>query len=98
MVWKARSDHGKKDGTPAPKGQGRKPHPSTVLAREAIATFVDGNSSRIQQWLDEVYEAEGAKAALQCFESLIEYHVPKLSRVEHKGEVATELKITWDDA
>ncbi len=98
MAWKSRTDHGKKDGTPAPKGTGRKPDPSTVLARQAIASFVDGNASRIEGWLDEIYQQEGALKALQAFESLIEYRVPKLSRVEHKGEVHTEVVIKWDDS
>lgn len=96
-MFKAKGSHPKQPGiesTGKPHGAVTK---STALAREAIASFVDGNSSRIQQWLEEIYEADGPKAALESFEKLLEYHVPKLSRVEHKGEIATEIKITWDD-
>ena len=95
MPFKSPTAHPKERGNVARKPKG--PNKSTALAREAIASFVDGNSSRIQQWLDEVYAEDGAKAALTCFMDLIEFHVPKLSRVEHKGEIATEIKITWDD-
>ena len=34
-----------------PKGV---PNKSTALAREAIAKFVDGNSDRLQEWLDAI--------------------------------------------
>jgi hypothetical protein len=34
-----------------PKGT---PNKSTALAREAIAKFVDGNSHKLQEWLDEI--------------------------------------------
>jgi hypothetical protein len=64
-----------------------------------IASFVDGNSQRLQMWLDEVYERDGPKAAFACFSDLIEYHVPKLSRTEVTGkdEGPVELVIQWQD-
>ena len=66
-------------------------------AREMIATFIDGNSHRLEQWLDEIYAAEGPKAAFSCFSDLIEYHVPKLARTEVTGanEGPIELVVTW---
>lgn len=66
-------------------------------AREMIATFIDGNSHRLEQWLDEIYRAEGPKAAFSCFSDLIEYHVPKLARTEVTGanEGPIELVVTW---
>jgi len=39
------------------KGAGRpagSPNKSTALAREAIARFVDGNSYKLQEWLDSI--------------------------------------------
>jgi hypothetical protein len=76
---------------PQPKGGSRKgvPNKATANAREAIARFVDGNSDRLQGWLDEIAadEKQGAKAAMQCFLEVLEYHVPKLARVEHAGEI-----------
>ena len=60
------------------------PNKSTALAREAIARFVDGNSHKLQQWLDEIAMSEkhGPKVAFDCFMQVVEYHVPQLARVE----------------
>lgn len=72
---------------PPPKGGSRKgiPNKATANAREAIGRFVDGNADRLNGWLDEIYAADGPKAAFQCFADLIEYHVPKLARTELAG-------------
>lgn len=73
---------------------------ATANARIAIAKFVDGNSERLEQWLDEIYAADGPQAAFKCFADLLEYHVPKLSRTEHMGEGGGPLvvKIVKPDA
>ena len=73
------------------KGAGRPagvPNKSTTMAREAIARFVDGNSHKLQQWLDEIAMSEkhGPKVAFDCFMQVAEYHVPKLARVEQVGD------------
>lgn len=77
-----------------PKGTKNK---SSEAARAAIASFIDGNSSRIQSWLDEIYEREGPKAAFNCFSDMLEYHVPKLARTEVTGadEGPVEIVISW---
>jgi len=64
------------------------PNKSTALAREAIAKFVDGNSHKLQKWLDEIAMNEklGPKVAFDCFMQVAEYHVPKLARTEHTGD------------
>ena len=64
------------------------PNKSTALAREAIAKFVDGNSHKLQQWLDDIAtnEKHGPKVAFDCFMQVAEYHVPKLARVEQVGD------------
>lgn len=81
-------------GVGRPKGI---PNKSTMLAKEAIARFVDGNAERLQQWLDEIYAAHGPKDAFNCLVDLIEYHVPKLARTEHTGKdgEAIETVIRW---
>jgi hypothetical protein len=66
-----------------PKGS---PNKATANAREAIARFVDGNAGRLQGWLDEIHQKEGAKEAYRCFADLVEYHVPKLARTEVVGD------------
>ena len=73
------------------------PNKATAQARAAIAAFVDANANRLQGWLDQV--ANGVKneetgeyvvppdpeRAYQLFQSVIEYHVPKLARTEMTG-------------
>jgi hypothetical protein len=74
---------------PQPKGGSRKgvPNKATATAREAIARFVDGNSDKLQDWLDQIAQKDGPKAAFACFTDLLEYHVPKLSRAEVEATV-----------
>jgi hypothetical protein len=81
------------------KGAGRplgSPNKATADARQAIASFVDGNAYRLTEWLDAV--ADGVKTeegdyvvppnpakAFDMFQSVVEYHIPKLARMEHSG-------------
>ena len=88
------------------KGAGRpsgSPNKVTADARQAIASFVDGNAHRLTEWLDQV--ANGVKVvemdgdepvekyvvppnpakAFDMFQSVVEYHIPKLARMEHSG-------------
>jgi hypothetical protein len=90
----------------ANKGAGRpagSPNKATQDARQAIASFVDGNAHRLTEWLDQV--ANGVKViemegdaqvekyvvppnpakAFDMFQSVVEYHVPKLARMEVTG-------------
>jgi hypothetical protein len=81
-------------GPGRPKGL---PNKATREAREAIAAVVDGNAHRLQGWLDQI--ADGKKddegkfivkpspeRAFELFQSVIEYHVPKLARTELTGK------------
>lgn len=81
-----------------PKGV---PNKSTALAREAIAKFVDGNSEKLQEWLDAIAadEKHGPLEAFKCFMQVTEYHVPKLARQELVGdaEKPVQLKVSWED-
>jgi hypothetical protein len=84
----------------ANKGAGRpagSPNKATTEARQAIASFVDGNAHRLTGWLDKVAEgvqdADGAYVvapnpakAFDMFQSVVEYHIPKLARQEHVGD------------
>ena len=81
------------------------PNKATMDARQAIASFVDGNAHRLTGWLDKV--AEGVKVidydedgnvvekylvapnpakAFDLFQSVVEYHIPKLARMEMTGD------------
>ncbi len=61
------------------------PNKATMQAREAISAFVDGNAHRLVEWLDRIAE-DSPKDAFQCFQSVIEYHIPKLARSERVGD------------
>jgi hypothetical protein len=89
---------------PPNAGMGRKQgsvNKSTAMAREAIAIFVDANSHKLQEWLDEIAisEKHGPKVAFDCFMQVAEYHVPKLARVEQVGDVTAPVVhiYKWQD-
>ena len=87
------------------------PNKATNEARQAIASFVDGNAHRLTEWLDQV--ANGVKVvemdgdepvekyvvppnpakAFDMFQSVVEYHIPKLARMEHSGSDSQPLVI-----
>lgn len=79
---------------PQPKGGSRKgiPNKATQSAREAMAAFVDGNAYRLTEWLDAVANGSAADdvkpnpaKAFELFQSVVEYHIPKLARTEVTG-------------
>ena len=80
------------------------PNKATSDARQAIATFVDGNAHRLSEWLDQVARGvlndkgefivpPNPAKAFDMFQSVIEYHVPKLARHEHMGDGNTPIII-----
>ena len=80
------------------------PNKVTAQAREAIALFVDDNAPRLAQWLDAVANGDPAHdvkpnpaKAFELFQSVIEYHVPKLARTEVTGadDGPIEMVVTW---
>lgn len=79
---------GKPKRKPPAKGGSRAgiPNKATANAREAIARFVDGNADRLQGWLDEIAQEQGALMAFKCFTDVVEYHVPKLARTTVIGD------------
>jgi len=69
------------------------PNKTTMKAREAIALFVDGNAHRLVEWLDEVAAGDpennvkpNPAKAFELFQSVVEYHIPKLARTELTGK------------
>ena len=74
---------GKKAGTP---------NKTTGEARQAIATFVDGNIDRLNGWLDQI-AVQNPLAAFNAFMSVIEYHIPKLQRQEVTGKDGGAIKV-----
>ena len=81
---------GRKPGPGRPKGL---PNKTTADARKAIAAFVDNNAHRLTEWLDAVASgdpdgkiAPNPAKAFELFQSVVEYHIPKLARTEHAGD------------
>jgi hypothetical protein len=64
----------------------------------AIAAFVDGNADKLSQWLDEIYLRDGPKDAFNCFLAVVEFHIPKLARIEAVGEVKVNHVYDVDEA
>jgi len=85
----ARANSGKPKGSPKTGGRAAgTPNKATGIARIAFANFVDNNSDKLQQWLDEIAtnDKHGPKVAFDCLMQVAEFHVPKLSRVEQVGD------------
>jgi len=83
------------------------PNKTTAQAREAIALFVDGNAHRLAEWLDKVADGipdqdikPNPAKAFELFQSVVEYHVPKLARTEVTGanEGPIEMVVKWEGA
>ena len=68
------------------------PNKSTAMVREAIATLLERNSEKMDEWLQLVAygdESLGIKPqpdkALDILQQMAEYHIPKLARTEVTG-------------
>ena len=84
------------------------PNKATTAAREAISQFVDQNSPRLVEWLNQVSngirekDADGndrwlvqpnPARAFELFQSVVEYHIPKLARMEVAGDQNNPIKV-----
>ena len=76
----------------------------TQEAREAIAMFVDNNAHRLEYWLTSVAQGDpkndikpNPAKAFEMFQSVVEYHVPKLARTELTGadQGPLEMVVKW---
>jgi hypothetical protein len=77
-----------KKGEKKPNQGKRGPGKATLQAREAIAKLVDGNTHRLEGWLDQIAadEKQGPAVAFKLMLDVMEYHVPKLARHEMTGK------------
>lgn len=66
---------------------------ATQSAREAIAAITDGMADQVQSWLIQVAKTSPGKA-LDIYCKLLDFHVPRLARIEHTGGVT----ITHEEA
>jgi hypothetical protein len=80
---------------PPAAGIGRKkgvPNKATADVRAAIARFAEGNVEKLQSWLERVAKKDPARAA-DIYLRVLEYHVPRLARTEHTGEIGVRGKL-----
>ena len=78
------------------------PNKATLEAKQAIASFVDGNAHRLTEWLDQVAIGDPSNdikpnpaKAFELFQSVVEYHIPKLARTELAGDKEAPIVISW---
>jgi hypothetical protein len=78
-----------------------------MQAREAISAFVDGNAHRLHEWLLQVANGvlepgenpekyvvpPNPARAFELFQSVVEYHIPKLARTEHVGDADNPIRV-----
>lgn len=85
----------KRKPPPATISRSRKgiPNKATADGRKAIALFVDNNAHRLEGWLDQVANGvpesdlkPNPARAFELFQSVVEYHIPKLARTELTGK------------
>lgn len=68
------------------------PNKATADVRAAIALIAERNIKKLESWLTRVAEDDPAKAA-DILLRAIEYHIPKLGRLEHTGKDGDDLTI-----
>ncbi len=76
-------------GKGRPKGS---PNKATQDVRKAIAAFAEGTAEQFAEWIQTLAYGDGDQVkpdpgkAADLWLKAIEYHIPKLGRVEHTGE------------
>lgn len=78
-----------KKGEKRPNQGKRGPNKTTVRVREAITTLLESNIDNMQKWLIQTAEKDPAKA-LQLVSNMLEYHIPKMSRVQFVESVESD--------
>ena len=71
---------------------------TTSAARTAIAAFVDANVPLLQELLAEIRLTDGPLAAYKCIMDVVEYHIPKLARIETTGDKGVQIFIGCRDS
>ena len=85
---------------PPNAGMGRKrgvPNKVTREVREVIAEFARAKAPEFEGWIDKVAKTDPARAA-ELYLRALEYHIPKLGRMEHTvGRKTLEELVTGAD-
>lgn len=75
-------------GNPAGRPVGSK-NRATNAMREAMASLIDNNIDKMSGWLDQIGR-DDPYAAFQCMLRLMEFHIPKMSRVMYVQDQEAE--------
>lgn len=79
----------------SPKSGGRvagTPNKATQDVRQAVAAFAQENAHKFAEWINTLAYGDGDQVkpdpgkAADLYLKAIEYHIPKLGRIEHTGE------------
>lgn len=79
----------------SPKTGGRAvgtPNKATMDVRQAVAAFAENNAENFAEWIKTLAYGDGDQVkpdpgkAADLYLKAIEYHIPKLGRIEHTGK------------
>jgi len=71
-------------GNPAGRPKGTK-NRSTTAIKDSLAFLIENNIEKMDEWLERMAQ-EDPKAAYQCLLSVLEFHLPKRSRISYFDE------------
>ncbi len=78
------------------------PNKATQEVRQAIALFAEENASKFAEWIHTLAYGDGdlvkpdpGKAA-DLYLKAIEYHIPKLGRLEHAGDPSNPINMVHE--
>jgi hypothetical protein len=84
-------------GQKRPNQGKRGPGKITLMGREALVAVIEGNTAKLQTWLEQIEKQDGPQAAFKCFATLLEYAIPKRSRHEVEApEEACSYVVSWE--
>lgn len=76
------------------------PNKATQDVRQAVAAFAEENASNFAEWINTLAYGDGDQVkpdpgkAADLYLKAIEYHIPKLARMEHSGIDGKAIKFT----
>mgnify|MGYP000899085298 CR=1 FL=1 len=71
------------------------PNKATTDVRAAIAAFAQDNFGQMSEWLNQI---EDPAKRMDLYLRAIEYHIPKLGRIEHTGQNGGPFQVTIQGA
>ena len=79
-------------GNPAGRPKGSK-NRSTIEMKNTLSQLIDDNLGNMSRWLNEMAK-DDPKSAFQCMLNLMEFHIPKMSRVAWVEQPTNEKEVS----